>query len=375
MSALVVGGGLAGAALAIRLAEAGRPVTVIERSSGPHHKVCGEFLSREAELYLASLGLNPRSLGAVPIRAVRLAIGARNVAVPLPFAASSLSRYALDEALLARAEAAGAIVHRGCKVVDLTRDDGTWSARLADGRRLDGDAAFLATGKHDLRAHKRRPGLQNDLVAFKMHWRLAAKQRLELDEHVDLVAFPGGYAGLEPIEDGRANLCLVIRRERLQQFGQRWDQLLAGLCNESAHLTQRLDGAVPGSDRPLALSAIPYGHVHRVAQSDSADVRELWRLGDQAVVIPSFSGDGMSIALHSAELAAKTFLCGGDARAYQSRLARDVEKQVLLATAISQGLVRSSLQNVIGTAASLWPGLVRAVAFHTRVPDDALAFA
>ncbi len=89
---------------------------------------------------------------------------------------------------------------------------------------------------------------------------------------------------------------------------------------------------------------IPYGHVRR--RSDG-----IWRLGDQAAVIASFSGDGISIALHSAELAAATYLEGGDADAYQRRLSRDVTGQVLLATALSHALVRRPAQAALGAAA------------------------
>jgi len=168
------------------------------------------------------------------------------------------------------------------------------------------------------------------------------------------------------VEGGRANLCLVIRRRRLQALGHGWRSLLGVLCAEAPHLDARLAGAEPCQARPLALSGIPYGLVRRRADG-------LWRLGDQAAVILSFSGDGMSIALHSAELAAATFLRGGDAETYQRRLARDVTVQVGLATLLSHGLVRGPAQAALGTAARLWPGLMSTVAFHTRVSDAALA--
>ena len=54
---LVIGGGPAGAMAAMRLAEAGRSVTLIEKEHGPHDKVCGEFLSREAVAYLHQAGM------------------------------------------------------------------------------------------------------------------------------------------------------------------------------------------------------------------------------------------------------------------------------------------------------------------------------
>jgi len=365
--ALVIGGGPAGAGLATRLARAGRDVVLVEREAGPVDKVCGEFLSREAGLYLASLGLDLSALGAVSIEAVRLVARSGHVAtVRLPFVATSLSRRILDEALLGRAAAAGATIRRGVRVDGLARTQAGWAARLADGSSLEAKAAFLATGKHDLRGHKRPAGRQNDLVAFKLHWQLAARQAAELGSCVELLMFDGGYAGLQRIENGKANLCLVVRRDTLRSHGQRWDRLLVALRAESAHLNARLMDGVPCWPRPLALTAIPYGYVRR--HSDG-----LWCLGDQAAVIPSFSGDGISIALHSAELAATTYLEGRDADAYQQRLARDVRVQMLLATLLSQGLVRRPAQAMLGAAARLWPGLMSSVAFHTRVSDAALS--
>jgi flavin-dependent dehydrogenase len=368
MRSVVIGGGPAGAAVAARLGRAGAEVVLLERERGPVDKVCGEFLSREASLYLESLGVDLEALGAVPIDTVRLCERDHVTAVPLPFYAVSLSRRALDEALLERAGAAGATVERGAKVTQLVRAGARWSVGLAGGTRIETDAVFLATGKHDLRGHPRPEGLQNDLLAFKLHFRLAPRQSSELRRHVELILFDGGYAGLQPIEGDRANLCLLVSRRRFRDVEQRWDKLLARIRTESPHLDARLDGAEPCWERPLALSAIPYGHVQR-----RADELDLWRLGDQAAVIPSFSGDGMSLALHSAELAASMYLEGRSADAYQRRLSRDVRGQVLFATALSQGLVRRGGQLALGAAARLWPGLVSSVAFHTRVSEAALS--
>lgn len=364
--ALVIGGGPAGAALATRLATGGREVTLLERCPDPVDKVCGEFLSAEAATYLGSLGLDLARLGAVAIERVRLCMGNHVTTVRLPFRAFSLSRRVLDEAMLLRAAAAGVTIHRGAKVIGLAREGAVWSARIANGSQVVGRSAFLATGKHDLRTHKRPAGGQDDLVAFKLHFRLAPEQTAQLERHVELVLFQGGYAGLEPIERSLANLCLVIRRRRLLELGQRWDAVLAAIRAESAHLDERLAGATPCWARPLALSAIPYGHVQGHAGG-------LWRLGDQAAVIPSFAGDGISIALHSAELAASIYLVGGGPNEYQARLAQDVRWQVRLATALSRALVQRPGQVALFLAARAWPNLMAAAAARTRVSDHALA--
>ena len=144
---------MAGCAASIALARKGRCVTLIEREPTPRHKVCGEFLSGEALEDLHALGIDVASLGAVPIDYVRLAAARRAAEAPLPFPAASLTRKALDTALIAEAIAAGVRVERGRSVQALARTaDNVWQATLDDGTTKGAPTVFLATGKHDLRA-------------------------------------------------------------------------------------------------------------------------------------------------------------------------------------------------------------------------------
>ncbi len=363
--AVVIGGGIAGAAIAAHLAQAGRPVVLIERRGGPHDKVCGEFVSGEAALYLDDLGIDLVGLGAVRMRAVRLAAGRRVATAPLPFPAYSISRRALDEALLHAAAAAGAELRRGSGVRALRPSDAGWAVALDDGASMTASEVFLATGKHDLRGWKRPAGPQHDLVAFKLHWRLSREQTAALGASVDLALFPGGYAGLEPVEGGIANLCLVVQRSHFAALGGRWEALLCALRAACPHLDRRLTGADACWSRPLAIAAIPYGYVEERG-------RGAWLLGDQAAVIPSFSGDGIAIALHSARLAADVHLAGGSAAEFQWRLARDVADQVRRATWISRMLVRPAGQIAAAAGARVMPGLIAGIARMTRIPAPCL---
>src|ERR1700722_17260053 len=97
---IIVGGGLAGAACAIELARDGHHVLVLEKSKTAQHKVCGEFLSVEAQALLAYLGVDIWALGATEINSFSLACGVDFPIVRLPFRAAGLSRFCLDEALL-----------------------------------------------------------------------------------------------------------------------------------------------------------------------------------------------------------------------------------------------------------------------------------
>jgi flavin-dependent dehydrogenase len=363
--AVVIGGGPAGAALATLLARAGETVTLVEREAGPHDKVCGEFISGEAAAYLERLGLDLPALGAVPIGRVRLAGRRPGTEAALPFPAFSLSRRRLDEALLGLAADAGVDLRRGRRVKGLEPPGGGWRAILDGAPDLNAASAFLATGKHDLKGRRRPPGLHGDLVGFKMHWRLDPAQAAALDGAVELHLFPGGYAGLEPIEDGLANLCLVVGRRELDG-GSAWSALLREILGDCPLLAERLAGGRPLWPRPLAVSAIPYGFV-----AGSPD--GLWRLGDQAAVIPSFAGDGLGVALHSAHAAAAAYLAGESAADFQRRLAADLAPRVQGAAALSRLLVQPWAQGLIVGLTRLRPQLLPAAAALTRIPEKALS--
>jgi flavin-dependent dehydrogenase len=133
---LVIGGGLAGSMAGIRLAASGRQVTLLEKETAAHHKVCGEFLSPEAVEYLNQVGINPLDLRAATIRFVRLSSQQRAVETALPFTALSLSRFTLDEALLSRAEEKGCKVQRGSFVEQLNIQDNLWYLARAKASRL-----------------------------------------------------------------------------------------------------------------------------------------------------------------------------------------------------------------------------------------------
>jgi menaquinone-9 beta-reductase len=349
---LIVGGGLAGAAAAIDLARAGLFPLLLEREPQAHDKICGEFLSGEAVAALVALGADPRVLGAVPITRVAINAGHRQAAAALPFPALSLSRRVLDEALLGRANAAGADVQRGVSVRGMAGS----TAQTTAGD-ISASALLLATGKHDVRGAGRPDG--PDEIGFKMYFRHPALSR-RLAATVAVTFFDGGYAGLQPVEGDRLNLCLLISGAHYRALGS-WPALLARLVTEPA--LAALADAEPLLPRPLAISRVPYGHLARATDDG------LWRLGDQAAVIPSFCGDGMAIALESGRLAAAMLAEGATAAAYSQELLRRTRRPVRLAMA-ALAVARHPLGRLAAMAGlSALPGGLALLARLTRVAD------
>ena len=358
---LIVGGGVAGCAASIALARKGRSVTLIEREPTPRHKVCGEFLSGEALEDLCALGIDVASLGAVPIDYVRLAAARRAAEAPLPFPAASLTRRALDTALMAAAAAVGVRIERGHSVQSLSRTVADiWQVTLDDGTTREAPTVFLATGKHDLRGHA-RPKDPEQWVAFKMYFRLSPAQTAELADASELMLYPGGYGGIQPVEGGVANLCCVVQQRYLSRGGNVWDEFLAQMQQDCPHLAMRLAGAEPLLAKPIAITHIPYGYIRRISEDG------LFCIGDQAAVIPSFTGDGISIALYTARCATAAYLAAEAAPLFQAKLRSSLLSQMRLAEFAADGLNNSLARAVLPFCLKVWPGVMRVTARLTRV--------
>ncbi len=362
---LVLGGGVAGCAASITLARKGRQVTLIEREPTPRHKVCGEFLSGEALEDLHLLGIDVTSIGAVPIDMVRLAAARRAAQAPLPFSAASLTRKSLDTALIAEAIAAGVRVEQGRSVQALSRTaPNVWQATLDDGTAREASTVFLATGKHDLRGYP-RPEDPQRWVAFKMYFRLAPSQAAELAHASELMLYPGGYGGIQPVEGGIANLCWVVQQRYLARAGNRWENFLAKMQQDCPHLAMRLAGAQPLLAKPIAITHIPYGYIRPTTENG------LYCIGDQSAVIPSFTGDGISIALHTARCAVAAYLAAEPAPVFQSKLRSALLTQMRLAEFAADGLNNSFARAVLPFCLRAWPGVMRVTAKLTRVAHNA----
>ncbi|MBT2133418.1 FAD-dependent monooxygenase [Croceibacterium sp. LX-88] len=341
---LILGAGPAGCAAAIALAREGAAPILLDRDADVRDCLCGGFLSWRTVDQLRALGVNPEVLGARRVdRLALLAHGAEAV-VPLPSPAWSLSRRALDSALRQRAQALGATL-----AVDTARGlDGT--TVLGQRQRWSGDGLFLATGKHDLRGHP-RPRQTND-PALGLRLRLPSTPAREalLSGRIELHLFRGGYAGMVLQEDGSANLCLALRKSVLAACGGHPVQLFKQLTARSPALSERL--GVEWRDHPIeSIGAVPYGLIAEQTEPG------LFHLGDQAAVIPSLAGEGISIALASGEMAARHWLAGGSATApaYQRALARKARGPMRAA-----GLARAFAESPLGARAG--------VAMAQRVP-------
>lgn len=359
---VAVGGGLAGAAFALELARGGARVAVLERTGTPTPKVCGDFLSPEAQELLGHLGLDVTAMGASRITTLRLVTGERAASAELPFAAAGLTRLALDEALIAKAAAAGAEVIRGAAVTALERaGDGV---RIRAGSRvLTARCAALATGKHNVRGWPRQKGA---MTAYKVSLTPSASVARALAGIVQLVSYRGGYMGACNVEDGNATICWLMDPTAMRAVGSDWTAQLDHLAGASSAVGDLVSGARFLSAAPATVAGIPYGYTRRAAIAPN-----VYALGDQLCVIPSFTGDGTSLALSSGVTAARAILQGMPAQEFQSTFLARTRTQLMWANAVDATFKSAPARAFAVVATAALPSLARLIANLTRVPGVA----
>ena len=358
-AALIVGGGPAGSTAAISLARAGVTPLLIERDREPGDALCGGFLSWRTLAMLDRLGLDHRTLHGAPVDRVRLIAGRRSAEARLPAPAIGLSRRALDSALLALAEREGAAVERGVTAREALAPT---RIRLDDGGEIEGDALLLATGKHDLRGLARPHGAAGDDPALGLRVRLEASPALSaiIGPAIELHLFDRGYAGLVLHEDGRANLCLAVRKSRLSEAGGKPAALLEAIGREAPALGERL-AWLPSEPRIDAIGSVPYGW--RARGSDPG----LFRLGDQAGVIASLAGEGIAIAVVSGIAAAGALEAGVSAPRFQRAFGKRLRGPMAVAGAIRNVAERQATAAMMTAAARTMPFLTQIIARTTRI--------
>jgi len=304
---IVVGAGPAGASVAALLALQGRDVLVLDRARFPRDKTCGEAVSPRAWPVLETIGAAPwiRAEGPHPLRGMILTssdgtrFAGRYPQEQLP--GFALRRLVLDAALVRAARARGACVHEGVRVTGLLREEGRAAGVEAvgpDGEplRIEARVVVGADGRQSVVARDLRLRRSHRMRRFAVRGHWDGMQGLVDSGEMHVV--PGGYCGIAPLSATLANVAFVLdRREMGTAAGDVRGFYLQELQARFPRVAERLAGArlvePPRAIGPLAVTA-------RGVSAPGAVL-----VGDAAGFYDPFTGEGVTLALRSAELAAE----------------------------------------------------------------------
>jgi len=368
---LVLGGGPAGSMAALGLARGGRACRLVERCQKISDRTCGDFLSAEGVARLQALQFPWARAEARKVRTLKLEGQGRSVTVKLPFEGRTVRRSFLDGWLLGAARQAGAQVETGVHVQSVARlPGGGYQLESPAGRRF-APTLVLATGKHGLGPFHQRPTDQRgQLIGWKMNFHnLGSSLCQALDDTLCLFSFAGGYGGISRVADDTATVAVLVQpavfgRHRQDRLGP-----VASLADEVPLLSQLLAQSEPAWEHAKTVANLPYGHCDKHAE------RDLFPVGDQFAVLPSFTGTGVSFALASGAAAARHILTSPAevaAHAYVAE-ARRLARPVLRAAMPFHGF----LQKPSFVALAIWslgwlPQLASLLASRTRLADLSL---
>jgi flavin-dependent dehydrogenase len=292
---VVIGAGPAGAAAALGLAHAGVEVLLIEQHRFPRDKVCGECLSAIGIEVLTRLGVAPAVQALRPAilrKSVVFLASGRTVELPMRRPMWGISRRALDLTLLQAARAAGVRVLQPARCEQIDGGDPVRvRVRTLEHnalQTLDATFVIVADGKGSLM--NAAPAATRDL-GLKAHF---TGVRAPADT-IELFGVEGHYGGVAPVEDGLWNVAFSIPAARLRNHGRNHDALFGALLSENRGLADRMNGAMRVSD--WLASPLPRFGVM------SSWPRGVIPIGNSAAAIEPIGGEGMGLALRSAELA------------------------------------------------------------------------
>jgi flavin-dependent dehydrogenase len=267
----IVGGGLAGLTLGVGLRLRDVPVTIIEAGHYPRHRVCGEFISGSGRGILAKLGLEEEILASGGREATDAAFYTariEGVARKLPSPALCISRFILDTTIADRFRRLG--------------------GQLLEGRRWQGalgEGIVRGTGR---RVHSCVRGWR--WFGLKVHAR-NVRMKADLELHFS----GGGYVGICRLNSAEVNICGLFRaRSASPDLARTWQKRLMG--SDGSVLRRRLESAEFDEESFCSVAGL-------MTESQKAASHTDCCIGDALTMIAPLTGNGMSMAFESAEIA------------------------------------------------------------------------
>jgi 2-polyprenyl-6-methoxyphenol hydroxylase-like FAD-dependent oxidoreductase len=295
-SVAVIGAGPAGSIAALLLARRGWGVELVEHHRFPRRKVCGECVSALGVDVLERAGLSDQigRAGAVRLRrSAFVATDGGEAVARLPREMVGISRWVMDAVLLEAARGAGVNVHQPARVQNV--DAAQRRVELRD--LVDNSVSQLSYRYLIVSAGNRVVGMDGPGVTGDLGTAAHFEGVRDEGDAITLFALRGHYCGLAPIEGGGWNVAMSVPAARVRDVDGDLGAVWKGALAENEGLARRMRNARQRSEW-LAAPLPRFG------------VRAHWPegvipVGNAAAALEPIGGEGMGLAMRSAELAAE----------------------------------------------------------------------
>lgn len=363
---LIIGGGLAGLTSAIHLAKMGVRVTLIEKDTYPKHKVCGEYISNEVLPYFDFLSINLTKIQAVTISNVVITTqkGDR-IQSTLPLGGFGVSRYTLDYYLWEKAKEAGVRLLND-QVIDIQYQNDVFFVNTNNNEIQTCDYVIGAYGKRTTLDKT----LKRDFSFKKSPW-LAVKAHYKADFDSKTVAlhnFEGGYCGLSMIENQKVNVCYLVAYDSFKKY-KNIDAFQNEVMRQNPYLDTFFNTAELLFDKPITISQINF-------EKKKAVENHVFMIGDAAGLIHPLCGNGMAMAIQSAQLLCQLLIQNHNSTHVRSR--KQIEelytqkwnntfsKRVYAGRVLQKILLNGNAQQISYAIANIIPSIVPKIIKQTH---------
>ena len=298
LDVIIIGGGLAGLCNAIHLSKLGKKVLLIEKNEYPKHKVCGEYISNEVLPYLEFLEVNPFDSGAVRINNFQLSTAKSNIiSAKLPLGGFGISRYTLDLVLSEKAKENGVTILKDT-VLDVNFLKDFFQVETKENNIFTSKITIGAFGKRsllDVKMGRNFIQKKSPYLGVKIHVKGKFKEDL-----VALHNFKGGYCGVSKVENNAINLCYITNYATFKKY-KNIEDFQEQVVFKNNYLKEIFHRSEALFEKPLSISQISF-------ETKKPVENHILMCGDSAGMIHPLCGNGMSMAIQSAQLASKLIL-------------------------------------------------------------------
>lgn len=318
----IVGGGLAGLSLSIRLALRGKKVILFEKDHYPKHRVCGEYISLETVDFLKSCGFDIEQHHLPIIK--KLNISSPNGTMinhNLTLGGFGVSRYKLDYELYQLALKAGVEVltqtqvtnilhHTASNTFEISTETQSYISKVCIGSFGKRSNLDIKWNRAFLKKDKKKIA---NFVGVKYHIRCDLAP-----DTIELHNFEDGYCGVSQIEEGKYCFCylttaeIIKKNKNIKQFEQ-------NVMAQNPYLKKYFENATFIFDEPITISQINFSNKQSIEN-------HVIMAGDSAGLIAPLCGNGMAMALNSAQILEDLILSYLDGKISQKELEKQYTK-------------------------------------------------